>query len=433
MTTTYDPHHPAYTDEADLREELTRVYDLCHGCRLCFKFCPAFPSLFEMVDANDGEVDQLTPAEQDRVVDECYQCKLCYVNCPYTPPHEWQLDFPRLMLRAQAVRHEKSGIKPADEFLGRTDLVGRLSTAGSPVVNRLSGAPGSLSRRLMEKTVGIAADRLLPPYARQRFSTWWKHRVKPLITRRQGEVALFPTCLVEYQDPAIGHDTVKVYERNGVECTLPEGQVCCGMPWLDGGDTAHFEEQGRTNVAILAEEVRRGRDIVVPQPTCAYVLRHEYPAYLKSDDAALVAEHTFDPAEYLWKLHQADHTELDVDFPGEVPEEVTYHVACHLRAQQIGFKARDLMQLMGTEVTLANTCSGIDGTWGYKKENYEMARDIAAGLRDEITEAGNDTVVGDCHLANWSITQETGDRPVHPMQLLARAYGIPPEPDAQKG
>ena len=427
MTTTYDPHDPGYFEEPDLREELTRVYDLCHGCRLCFKFCPAFPGLFEMVDAYDGEVGELTDAQQDRVVDECYQCKLCYVNCPYTPPHEWQLDFPRLMLRAQAVRHKKHRLTPADQFLGRTDLVGRLSTATAPIVNRFTGTPGSFPRKVMEKTVGIAAERLLPPYSRRRFSTWWKQRVKPLLTTRQAEVALFPTCLVEYQNPAIGHDTVKVYERNGVECTLPEGQVCCGMPWLDGGDVAHFEKQGHQNVGILAEQVRQGRDIVVPQPTCAYVIRREYPEYLKSDDARLVAEHTFDAAEYLMKLHRGDGTELDTVFDGEVPAQVTYHVACHLRAQQIGLKARDLIKLMGTEVTLANTCSGIDGTWGYKKENYEMARDVAAGLRQEVEDAGNDLVVGDCHLANGSITQETGHVPQHPIQVLARAYGIPAE------
>ena len=105
MTTTYDPAHPEYLDEPDLRVELERVYDLCHGCRLCFNLCPSFPTLFDFIDARDGDVAGMTPAEQDQVVDECYQCKLCYVKCPYVPPHEWQLDFPRLMMRAHAVRH----------------------------------------------------------------------------------------------------------------------------------------------------------------------------------------------------------------------------------------------------------------------------------------------------------------------------------------
>ena len=127
MTTTYDPTHPKYLVEEDLRQELERVYDLCHGCRLCFNLCPSFPTLFDFIDANDGDVSALTPAEQDKVVDECYQCKLCYVKCPYVPPHEWELDFPRLMMRAHAVSATPStparcSEKITDQVLGRTDL-----------------------------------------------------------------------------------------------------------------------------------------------------------------------------------------------------------------------------------------------------------------------------------------------------------------------
>ena len=162
MTTTYDPKHPLYYDEGALRQELTRVYDLCHGCRLCFNLCPSFPTMFELIDANDGAVDALTPAEQDRVVDECYGCKLCYVKCPYTPPHEWQLDFPRLMLRAVSVRHEQGdgGLRKTltDQALGRTDMSGKIGTALAPVANKAL-TPNSLPRKLIEKTVGIAADR----------------------------------------------------------------------------------------------------------------------------------------------------------------------------------------------------------------------------------------------------------------------------------
>ena len=426
MTTTYDPKVAAYYDEADLRGELTRVYDLCHGCRLCFNLCPSFPSLFDAVDRHDGDVEALSKAEQDKVVDECYQCKLCYVKCPYVPPHEWKLDFPRLMLRAQAVRREQGGVDLTDQFLGRTDMMGKLSTATAPLVNKVTGTPNSLSRRLMEKTVGIAADRLLPPYAKQRFSTWFKRRNTPFLRNRRKSVALFPTCLVEYQNPAIGKDLVKVYERNGLECELPKGQVCCGMPWLDGGDVKKFVEQGKQNVEVLARAVREGKDIVAPQPTCTYVLKKEYPGYIGGADADLVAEHTYDVAEYLWKLHKEEGA-LDTDFTGEVPEEVAYHVACHLQAQNIGLKSRDLMKLTGTKITLVNRCSGIDGTWGYRQENYELARKVAQPLKQALDDATAEVVTGDCHLANGAITQETGRTPMHPIQLVARAYGIPDE------
>jgi len=427
VTTTYDPRHPRYRDEADLRDELTRVYDLCHGCRLCWNLCPSFPTLFDAVDGHDGNVAAMTTAEQDQVVDECYQCKLCYVKCPYVPPHEWALDFPRLMLRAEAVKHDQRKFDTANEFLGRTDLLGTMSTAGAPIVNRLSGKPGSLSRKLMEKAVGIAAERLLPPYAKQRFSTWWKKRARPSnATDARRSVALFPTCLVEYQDPTIGHDLVKVYERNAVRCELPDGVVCCGMPWLDGGDVDNFMKQATRNVEVLAAEVRKGNDIVVPQPTCGYVLKREYPDYVGGDAAKLVAEHTYDAAEYLMKLHR-DSGGLDTDFAGDVPASVAWHAPCHLRAQNIGYKSRDLMKLTGAEVTVIDKCSGIDGTWGYRKENYELSRKIAQPLAEAVRTTDADIVAGDCHLANGAILQETGTKPIHPIQVLARAYGIEPE------
>jgi len=433
MTTTYDPFHPRYFDEADLRGELTRVYDLCHGCRLCFKFCTSFPTLFAFVDAHDDQdAARLTHQQQDQVVDECFGCKLCYVNCPYIPGQsEWNLDFPRLMMRADQVRVKAGEVtaksKLQNQALARTDLIGKLNVMAAPLANKAIATPGSRTRKIMEKTVGIAAERVLPPYTRQRFSTWFKKRMPTVAPERQGQVALFPTCLVEYQNPAIGHDLVKVYERNGIECSLPEGEVCCGAPWLHAGDVDNFVEQGRKNIKVLADAVRAGNDVVVPQPTCGYVLKQDYVDYIGGPDAQLVADHTYDASEYLMRVHKADGTELDTDFTGEVPDSLTYHAPCHLRAQNIGLRSRDLMKLTGTTITLVAECSAIDGTWGYREQNYEISRTIAGKMARAIEKAGNDVVAGDCNLANGGILQETGLLPVHPVQIIARAYGIPEE------
>ena len=146
MSTIYDPKHPKYTDEADVREELTRVYDLCHGCRLCFKFCTSFPTLFEMIDRHDDQdAGRLTPAQQDQVVSECFQCKLCYINCPYIPElHEWALDFPRLMLRADAMRHANKQVslrsRATNAVMGHTDLMGKAASVAAPLANKVVGA-----------------------------------------------------------------------------------------------------------------------------------------------------------------------------------------------------------------------------------------------------------------------------------------------------
>ncbi len=434
MTATYDPTDRSYFDPAALREELDRVFDLCHGCRLCFNLCPSFPTLFDFIDDHDGEVAALSDAERDQVVDECYQCKLCYVKCPYVPPHEWELDFPRLMSRVHAVRQKQGvGVKGrlTDQFLARTDAMGKVSVLAAPVVNRATGTPGSWTRRLMEKTVGMASERLLPPYARQRFTTWFTRRRSPKAGGgTAGSVTVFPTCFVEYMEPSVGRAVVDVYEHNGVACSLPEGTKCCGAPWLHSGNVGEFTKAAKRNVAALAAEVRAGRDVIVAQPTCAYVLKRDYPIYAKGPDADLVAAHTFDPAEYLMRRHRTeeDSFTLRQDFPGRdeggVPDEVTYHVACHLQAQNAGLRSRDLLKLAGVKCSLVQRCSGIDGTWGYRAENYDLARKVAAPMAREIEAAGHDVVCGDCHLANGAILQETGTRPVHPMELMAQAYGV---------
>jgi Fe-S oxidoreductase len=436
VTTIYDPKHPLYTNEADVRSELTRVFDLCHGCRLCFKFCTSFPTLFEMIDRHDDQdAGRLTPAQQDQVVSECFQCKLCYVNCPYIPDlHEWALDFPRLMLRADAMRHANQQVsvraRVTNTVMGHTDLMGKAATAAAPLANRMVGAkPGSAVRKAIEKVSGVSSVRLLPPYARQRFTTWFKQRPKVRIAKRQGRVAVFPTCLVEYQQPQIGHDLVKVYERNGIECSLAETTACCGAPWLHSGDIEEFTKVATKNVAELAATVRKGRDIVVPQPTCGYVLKKDYVDYVGGADAQLVAEHTYDAAEYLMKVHKTEGSALDTEFTGFVPQTVAYHTPCHLKAQNVGLKSRDLIKLTGAKVKLVQQCSGIDGMWGLRAENTNISIPIAGKLAEEIRKADGDVVAGDCHLANTAINEQTGETPMHPLQLIARAYGIPEEPE----
>jgi glycerol-3-phosphate dehydrogenase subunit C len=433
MTTTYDPHHPKYLDEADVREELTRVYDLCHGCRLCFKFCSSFPTMFAFVDAHDDQdAAKLTPAQQDQVVDECFQCKLCYINCPYIPgQHEWELDFPRLMLRADAMLVEtgkKSGRERlTDKVVAKTDLVGKVGSLTAPVANAVTAKPGSTMRKVLEKTAGVAATRVVQPFARQRFTTWFKKRPTVRVAQPRAKAAVYPTCLVEYQAPEIGHDLVKVYERNGIECSLAGTTSCCGAPYLHSGDLTTFTKVAAENVKALAQTVRQGNDIVVPQPTCSYVLRKDYVDYIGGPDATLVAEHTFDAAEYLMKIHKTEGNALDTEFTGDVPESVTYHAPCHLRAQQIGLKSRDLLKLTGTKIKLVQQCSGMDGMWGMKARNYDNSSPVGDKLAEEINRADGEVVAGDCHLANGVIIEKTGRVPLHPLQVVARAYGIPEE------
>jgi Fe-S oxidoreductase len=434
MTIAYDPRHAKYVDEADVRSEMTRVFDVCHDCRRCVDLCTSFPTMFRSIDRHvDHDAGRMTPSQQDQVVDGCFQCKLCYLNCPYTPAQDaLAIDFPRLMLRAAAMRHATGQVgiraRVTDTVLGHTDLIGRVASRSAPVANKVVAAtPGSMVRKALQLTTGVSSERLLPPYARQRFTTWFKRRPRVRIAKRQGRVAVFPTCVVEYQQPSIGHDLVKVYERNGIECSLVDGARCCGAPLMHMGGVDQFIKVAGKNVSALASAVRRGKDVVVPQPTCGYVLKKDYVHYVGGADADLVAEHTYDAAEYLMKVHKGAGTSLDIDFTGRIPATVTYHAPCHLRAQDVGLKSRDLLKLTGAKVTLVQQCSGIDGAWGFRAENAPISMVVAGKLGDAVRRADSEVVAGDCHLANTAIAEQTDEEPMHPLQLIARAYGISEE------
>lgn len=422
--TTYNPNQGAYWEEAALDQELRRVFDICHGCRLCYNLCPSFPSLFDAIDNNGEEVKHLTQQHIDQVVDLCYQCKLCYPKCPYIPPHRFDLDFPRLMLRAKAVRARKHGVTRQDQFLGDPERSGKLGSTLAPLSNWANRNP--VTRTVLEKAVGIHKGRNLPRFHRQTFAKWWaQHRPARFSDgERNGKVVLFYTCSVNYNEPEIGKAAVQVLEHNKVEVVAPE-QRCCGMPALDGGDINTAAERMRFNIAAMVPYVRQGYDIVVPGPTCSYTLKKDYPLVIEDmgEDARLVAAHTYDICEYLMKLHEQG--KLNRGFVNS-PGKVAYHVPCHLKVQNIGFKSRDLLKLIpGAQVQMIDRCAGVDGTWGLKKEYFELSLKVADKLFQGVKKAEPDQVVSDCSLAGLQIEYGTEMKPVHPVQVLKAAYGLP--------
>lgn len=431
----YEPHGPGYLDATETRAERVRTFQICSDCRLCIKYCFSFKSLFSLIDGKWAEGDpgaddhdpvgELTDREHLRIVDECFQCKLCYVNCPYTVDNEeaeWKVDFPALMMRSLIVANAARRPPASASLLARTDLQGKVASTLAPLVNVVSRL--GVARAPMELVTGISKARLLPSYARIRFSHWFTRRSAPAEEEVAAgdRVALFPTCLVEYQDPDIGKALVHVYEHNGITCTLPSDQVCCGMPWLDAGNVTKFREHAEINVERLLPSVREGCSVVVPQATCAYVLKREYPGFLGTADAALVAEHTYDASEYLMARHR--ERPLEQSFGGRTYETILWHAACHSRAQQMGPKSMELMRLTGARVEMVERCTAIDGTWGLRAENVEMARTIAEPLMARVRRSDAELVAGDCHLANTAIREDAGRAPVHPLQVLERAYGL---------
>jgi Fe-S oxidoreductase len=417
---TLDIRQPDFWKLDKLDAELRRVYDICAGCRRCLPLCPSFRVMFDRLDTDavDGDVEKLPAADVKEVVDLCYQCKLCYNHCPYTPPHRWQIDFPRLMLRARSAEARQKGVSLQDRFLGNTDLVGRLGTAAAPLSNWVTGL--KINRRLMEATVGIHRDRELPEFHRETFSKWFDRRKRPAVAGTS-RVALFTTCTVEYNDPGTGKAAVAVLEKHGIDVSLP-AQRCCGMPYLDGGAVKEAKRLIADNARTLAQAVREGREIVVPGPTCSYMLKQEYPWLDGSDDANLVAAHTRDLFEYLAALHTEGR--LDTRFPNP-PRKIAYQLPCHLKAQNLGTKSADVLRLTGAEVQTIERCSAVDGTWGLKKEYFELSMKLAGPLFKDIQAAAPDRVATDCPLAGLTIKQGTGVTPHHPIRILADAYGLP--------
>ncbi len=414
----FDITSKEFWEPGETRKELRRVFDTCYGCTLCHTLCPSFVSLFQMMDENFGEADNLKDEQLKHVVDQCYQCKLCYPICPYVPPHEWDIDFPRTMMRANLVKRKKKGTSLADRMFGDTDGIGKLTSLVAPLVNWANRNP--FLRGLMEKFLGVHKDRLLPTFHSETFAKWL--RKNPALPKGKGEekVALFYTCTVNYNEPDIGKATVGVLEKNGIECIVPE-QQCCGLPFLDVGMMDRAMKKIESNVATLSQAIRQGYKIVVPSASCSYMLKKDYPRFVATEDSKLVAENTYDLSEYLVKVHEKG--KLDLGFSDKIGK-IRYHQPCHLKAQDIGFKAQELMQLIpGAQVSRMQCCSGHDGIWSVTKENFEASMKVGRPLFKFMKPEDSCTVT-DCPLSAIQVQQGTGKKPVHPIVVMARAYGL---------
>ena len=426
----FDPAASSFADPAAVEKELRRVSDICHTCRRCYNLCPSFDVLFRALDRPevDGEADKLAVADLAAFSDLCYECKLCIPHCPYYPPHRWEVDIPRVVFRDRAARVRSEG-KPRlrERILSSADAVGTVSTRLAPLANALNETRPL--RVLLEKTLGVHRDRMLPAWAPTPFLTWWKNRGGPTEPSagpaRDGRVALFVTCSLNYNAPDVARAAVAVLEKNGCEVAVPDRQRCCGMPFLESGDVDSAQECRFDNVAALLPFVRAGYTIVSAGPTCSLTLKKEYPVLGKDEAGAEVARATLDLCEYLMRRHAQGRLALDfVRAPGRV----LYHVPCHLKVQDIGFKSRDLLALIpGAEVLTVEKCTGHDGTWSMKTEYFPLSMRIGAPVFEEVRKHNPDAVASDCPLAALQIRQGTGRTPKHPIQIVAEAYGLPLE------
>lgn len=424
-TPAYDLIDPRYWDEHDLRSEVERVFRLCADCRLCNKFCGSFPKLFDVIDSYCTEeqyatVDATKLKREDvkTIVALCFQCKLCDINCPYTPGnHEWAIDFPRLMARAKAHEVKKNGVPLVDKMLGNPDLVGKLGSWTAPIANWAN--ENKVHRQFMHSVIGIHKEKTLPPFHWQTFASRFRSSWKNPPGEPTAKIAFFSTCFVNYNAPGIGMDTLEVMARNNVEVAFAYEQ-CCGMPHWHNGNMDAATTAAKKNAAALACHVDEGRMVVATNPTCSQMIRVEYPRLLGTDEAKTVAANTMDTTEFLASL--AAQGKLNRVFKTGAGK-IAYHMPCHLRAQNIGYKTRDVLALLpNTTVEVIEACSGHDGTWAMKKDNFAASLKWGRKAFRGIEDAAPDVTCSDCPLAAIQIQQGTGRKPLNPIEILAKSY-----------
>ena len=427
-----DWKNPDFYDQDSLAGELERVFDLCHGCRRCVSLCNAFPTLFDLIDESSSmEIDGVDKQDYWKVVDQCYLCDLCFqTKCPYIPPHEWNIDFPHLMLRAKAVKFRAKGTKVSEKILSATDAVGQLA-AIPVIVNAVNAASkNSWVRKSMDAALGVHPEAALPEYHSDTFRRRMKDHAtiasqSPASSKTQGKVALFSTCYANYSAPALGEDLVQVLEHNGIPVTVAAKEQCCGMPKLELGDLEAVARAKHANIPVLKRLIDEGWDIIAPVPSCILMFRQELPLMFPDDaDVASVAAHIFDPFEYLMLRHKEGL--LNTDFQHSLGK-VAYHVACHQRVQKIGLKTKECLELVpGTEVMAIERCSGHDGTYGVKTRHYENAKKIARPVASRIKQFEPAHHGSDCPMAGRFIAHVMGDAAatLHPISMMKQAYGI---------
>jgi len=416
--------HPV--DPAQLEKETLRIYEICDGCRRCFNLCPSFTTMLNGIDKNEGDVAKLTSEDHRRIVDECYYCKLCFNHCPYTPPHQFEIDFPHLMILKKRQLAAERGVRWRDRWLIATDVLGRMGSLTARPFNWLMKRP--VVRRVGELVAGVHRDRHILPFSGETFPRWFSRRGKPARTAAPlKRVALFSSCLVNYQATDIGKAAVQVLEKNGVEVVVPE-QRCCGMPSFDVGDLEAIRQAIDANVASLHSWVVRGYDVVVPTASCSLMLKREYPDLRPDEPTKEVARRTYDICEYLMKMKKEGHLAMDfVNRPGRV----AYQIPCHLRDQNIGFKSKELMECAGAQVEVIEKCSGHDGAWSAKAEFFSLSMLIAEKAVRAIRQQPADLIATDCPLAGVQLDQAGasahagGKAALHPIQVVRDAYGLP--------
>ncbi len=420
-------------------EEMVHAARACNGCAACrtqsleSRMCPIFrfaprEEASPRAKANlargilTGSLPQGSVVEDEckKIADLCVHCHMCRLECPA------EVDIPKLMVEAKAAYVATNGEQLHDWMITRIDDLCATASRFSRLANwAIANRP---ARWILEKTLGIAQGRKLPRFSRQPFLQFSTERRLNRPQRDSGEKVLyFVDTYANYCDTQLAEAFVNVLEHNGISVYVPDRQQQAGMPMISRGVLEPARSAAEANVALLAEAVRQGYTVVATEPSAALALSHEYPTLLPGDqDALLVAENSREACYYLWRCHQRGRLQLDFS-----PLNITvgYHTPCHVKALQVGSPARNLLELIPALRVehLEKGCSGIAGLYGFQHRNYRNS--LRAGLPLLTAVRTGSFAVGatECSTCKIQMEQGTAKPTIHPIKLLALAYGIMPE------
>jgi len=431
-----DWHSDDFYDPEKIDAELRRVFDICHGCRRCFNLCDSFPRLFDLIDESEtGELDSVDSKDFTPVVEACTLCDMCFMTkCPYVPPHEFDLDFPHLMLRVRAAEAKAGKKHFVQEQLAQMDRNGQMARPVAPLVNWGSNKNNKVTRTLIDKTAGIDAHAELPKFHARTFTTRAKQSPvtpNPHAPAFGREAVIFPTCFVNYNGPDVGEAALHVLALNGVatEVVYPG---CCGMPQLEAGHIDKVAKAAEKVAKAFRPYVDDGKKVIALTASCGLMMKFEWPLILPdNEDVKALSEAVMDIDEYIVEIAKNEGL---ADGLRTVDGGVTVHLACHARAQNMGAKAAEMLRLIpDMKVDVLERCSGHGGTFGVVKPTHEVAMKVGKTAMRNVVKNENKYLVSDCPLAAKHLRQgaeelaegvPVPEQSMHPVQIFAMAYGL---------
>jgi len=423
-----------FLDEKKLDHEMRRVFDVCSGCRRCFNLCDSFPTLFDMIDSSKEEdVKSLSSQQFPKVVDACTLCDMCFMTkCPYVPPHEFNIDFPHLMLRYRSLQRKQGKLKKISIQLSKIDRNAKVGILFSKIINFLTNIKNIFFRNILEIFAGVDKKAYLPKYNNQTLIDYSKrniYEINSLAPAHGRKVVMYSTCFVNYNKKNTGVAAIKVLKKNGVE-VQNSYPGCCGMPYLEQADLKQVVKQAKKVSKDLLFWISKGYDVITLTASCGLMLKFEWPLLLPNDEnIKKLSKCTKDIDEYIVDISNKEGLTNGLS---EIDGGVTLHHACHARAQNMGNKAREMLRLIpNLKIDFVERCAGHGGTFGVVKGTHDIATKVGKTAANQIKTKKNKYIASDCPLAASHMYKLIHDdinvidtEAIHPIELIAKAYKL---------